>query len=67
MLKKVNLIASAVETPKPPVFGVDVNEQWVVEEVLRKDLPTEKRILVDEVYKILYFNNADPDTVILFY
>ena len=24
-------------------------------------MPTEKRILVDEIFKILYFNNADPE------
>ena len=24
-------------------------------------MPTEKRILTDEIYKILYFNNSDPD------
>ena len=25
-------------------------------------MPTEKRILVDEMYKILYMNNQDPET-----
>ena len=34
----------------------------MIEDSLRANLPTEKRILVDEIYKILYFNNADPDT-----
>ena len=34
----------------------------MVEDTLRASLPTEKRILVDEIYKILYFNNADPET-----
>ena len=29
---------------------------------MRASLPTEKRILVDELYKILYFNNMDPET-----
>lgn len=29
---------------------------------MRASLPTEKRILTDEIYKILYFNNADPET-----
>jgi hypothetical protein len=32
----------------------------VVEETLRRELPTEKRILIDEVYKLLLFNNEDP-------
>ena len=34
----------------------------MVEDTLRASLPTEKRILVDEIYKILYFNNGDPET-----
>ena len=29
---------------------------------MRASLPSEKRILVDEIYKVLYFNNADPET-----
>ena len=33
----------------------------MVEDSLRANLPGEKRILVDEFYKILYFNNADPE------
>jgi hypothetical protein len=32
----------------------------MIEETLRKELPTEKRILIDEVYKLLLFNNEDP-------
>lgn len=27
---------------------------------MRKGLPTEKRILTDEIYKILHFNNENP-------
>ena len=34
----------------------------MVDEHFRANLPTEKRILVSEVYKILYFNNRDPET-----
>lgn len=34
----------------------------MIENTLRKELPSEKRILVDEVYKILLFNNMDPQT-----
>ena len=34
----------------------------MIENTLRKELPSEKRILVDEVYKILLFNNQDPQT-----
>jgi hypothetical protein len=33
-----------------------------VEETLRRELPTEKRILIDEIYKMLLFNNEDPQT-----
>lgn len=33
----------------------------MIEDSLRRELPGEKRILTDEIYKILYFNNADPE------
>lgn len=62
LLSKVNLIAQAVKVEEAPVFGIDVNAEWMVEDSLRANLPTEKRILVDEIYKILYFNNMDPET-----
>lgn len=42
------------------MYGVEISERWGVEEMLRKNLPVEKRILVDEIYKILHFNNLDP-------
>jgi len=57
LLKKVNLIAQAVEVDKTPYLGRDIDEDWVVEDSLRRELPQEHRILVDEIYKILYFNN----------
>lgn len=53
----MNLLAKAVEVDEPPVFGVDLNEEYEIEETLRHNLPSEKRILVDEMYKILYMNN----------
>ena len=62
LISKMNLLAKAVEVDEPPIFGVDINEEYVIEESLRHNLPTEKRILVDEIYKILYFNNRDPET-----
>mmetsp|Transcript_46215 Transcript_46215/g.61204 ORF Transcript_46215/g.61204 Transcript_46215/m.61204 type:complete len:282 (-) Transcript_46215:342-1187(-) len=62
LLKKVNLIAQAVQVEEAPVFAVDINEEYFIEDSLRARLPTEKRILVDEIFKILYFNNADPET-----
>ena len=58
----MNLLAKAVEVDEVPIFGVDINEEYITQEVLRADLPLEKRILVDEVFKILYFNNRDPET-----
>jgi len=56
------LIAQAVETEKPPTIGIDINEKWqqVSESLQGGLLPTEKRINVDDIYKVLYFNNADP-------
>jgi len=57
----MNLLAKAVEVDEPPVFGIDVNEEYMVEDILRSALPTEKRILVDEIYKILYYNNQNPE------
>lgn len=58
----MSLLASVVEVDKPPLIGHDINEEWVIEDTLRKELPTEKRILTDEVYKMLLFNNEDPQT-----
>jgi len=60
------MIASAVKVDEPPLVAPDMNELYVTEEILRRELPSEKRILVDELYKILYFNNQDPETVRLF-
>lgn len=42
---------------------MQVSDRWITEEVIRRELPSEKRILTDEIFKILYFNNSDPDTV----
>lgn len=58
----MNLIAKAVEVEEIPIFGVDINEEYIIEESLRAGLPTEKRMLVDEIFKILWFNNKDPET-----
>lgn len=57
LLKKVSMIAAAVKVDEPPILAPDINELYLTEEVLRRELPTDKRILVDELYKILYFNN----------
>ena len=58
----MNLLAKAVEVDEPPVFGQDINEEYIIEDSLRANLPTEKRILVDEIFKVLYMNNLDPET-----
>ena len=62
LISKMNLLAKAVEVDEPPIFGVDLNEEYIIEDTLRPNIPTEKRILVDEIYKILWFNNQDPET-----
>mmetsp|Transcript_12136 Transcript_12136/g.20467 ORF Transcript_12136/g.20467 Transcript_12136/m.20467 type:complete len:122 (+) Transcript_12136:157-522(+) len=62
LVQKMGLIAQAVEVEEPPLFGIDINEEFTIEDEFRRDLPGEKRILVDEIYKILYFNNRDPHT-----
>jgi len=62
LIQKMSKLAAAVEVQPPPLLGVDINEEWVIENTLRKELPTEKRILVDEIYKMLVFNNEDPQT-----
>ena len=36
-------------------------EQYVIEDTLRRELPSDKRLLIDDIYKVLYFNNADPE------
>jgi hypothetical protein len=62
LISKMNLLAQAVDVDLPPVFGTDINEEYAIEDSLRANLPAEKRILVDEMYKILAFNNMDPET-----
>ena len=61
LLQKVNLMAKAVKVDDPPTIGVLINEQWIIEENLQANLPADKRLLVDEIYKVLTFNNADPN------
>jgi len=58
----MNLLAKAVEVEEVPMFGVDINKEYMIEEELRRNLPSDQRILVDELYKILYMNNKDPET-----
>jgi len=62
LISKVSLLAKAVEVDELPIFGIDINEEYTIEESLRAGLPSEKRILVDEMFKILAFNNRDPET-----
>lgn len=62
LITKMSQVARAIEVDEPPLFGVDINEEYIVEEHFRANLPAEKRILVDEMYKILYFNSKDPET-----
>ena len=57
----MNIIAQAVKIEDAPKFSVDINETHMIEDTLRASLPTQQRILIDEIYKILYFNNADPE------
>jgi len=57
LLQKVSMLAQAVIAEPAPILGYDVNEEWILEETLRRELPTEKRILVDDIYKMLHFNN----------
>jgi hypothetical protein len=61
LISKMNLVARAVEVDEPPLFGIDINEEYAIEEHFRHDLPSAKRILVGEMYKILAFNNMDPE------
>ena len=61
LISKMNMLAKAVEVDELPLFGTDLNEEYIVDDTLRANLPTEKRILVDEMYKILAFNNMDPE------
>ena len=58
----MNLLAKAVIVDERPIFGIDINEEYIFDEQLRANLPKEKRILVDEIFKILWFNNKDPET-----
>lgn len=62
LLTKLNQLSQAIKVDEPPIFGLDINEEYIIDDSLRENLPTEKRILADEVYKVLCFNNEDPDT-----
>ena len=62
LISKMSIISKAVEVEDIPMFGVDINEEYGLDDTLRDNLPTPKRILVDEIYKILMFNNMDPET-----
>lgn len=62
MITKLNQLSAAIKVDEPPLFGLDVNEEYIIDEGLRDALPTEKRILSDEVFKVLHFNNEDPNT-----
>ena len=62
LVSKMAMLAKAVEVDEVPAFGIDINEEYEIDNLLRGNLPTEKRILVDEIYKILMFNNVDPET-----
>ena len=62
LVDRMNMLAKAVKVDEIPMFGVDVNKEYIIEEELRKNLPSEQRILVDELFKILYMNNKDPET-----
>ena len=62
LINKMSVLAKAVEVDEAPIFGIDINEEYEIDNLLRENLPTEKRILVDEIYKILMFNNIDPET-----
>ena len=62
LVSKMAMLAKAVEVDELPLFGTDINEEYAIDTTLRANLPTEKRILVDEIYKILMFNNMDPET-----
>ena len=57
----MSLIAKAVQPDEKPIYHPDLSSDTIIEDQLRRELPSDKRILVDEIYKILYFNNADPN------
>lgn len=57
LLSKVSMVAQAVKIEEAPKFAIDIDTEYVIEDTLRASLPTDKRILVDEIYKVLYFNN----------
>lgn len=35
LISKMNLLAKAVEVDQPPVFGQDINEEYIIEDSLR--------------------------------
>ena len=57
LLTKLNQLSQAIKVDEPPIFGLDINEEYIIDDSLRENLPTEKRILADEVYKDLRFSH----------
>jgi len=32
LISKMNLLAKAVEVDEPPIFGIDINEEYIIED-----------------------------------
>ena len=54
-----------MKEPEHPLPKIDLEwrEKYLTEEVMREELPTPGRMLVDDYYKLLKLNNDDPSHV----
>ena len=60
LLAKVNLIAQAVQVDKPPI-SAEGEEIYFKEPTARRSLPEFKRIMTDDIYRVLLLNNENPE------
>ena len=61
LLKKMNILAQAINVDAPFLPPTDAEDlQNTIKQEENKELEQDHRILIDEIYKVLYLNNEDP-------
>ena len=62
LIKRLNIIAQAVKVEDPPLTAPDTEELYKnIKQASMASLPQDHRILVDEIYKVLFLNNQNPE------
>lgn len=63
LIQRMNIVAQAVEVEDPPLSAPDQDQLYnTMREGIQGISSQDHRILIDEVYKVLYLNNEDPET-----